>query len=405
MIKREENGATFRGRVRAALYGVAYGDAMGGPVEKLSAGEIAEKYGRVTSVDRRWHRLDEDEVSRNGRTRGHGIITDDTLMTICLMEVYTDLRRHIDAWDMAGPFVRKIAWEKRWIPELEKNTVLIERLFYPEKWIYHRLQLAACDPRQGGVGNMVNCGAAMYAAPIGIVNACNPAAAYNEAIGFMSGHQQSYGLEAAGVFAACVAEAFRPEATVRDIVQVALKHAKDGTFSAIEAATKLASDLKGSSRSYSEIVTTLHDAMLTFSPMGDDVRHGPEKAGQATAGYQPSRLLSIEELPLALAFIILNDGDFKGTIEDSINSGRDTDSIGIMAGAILGAMGGEATIDQATLAHIDGTNKLDILAIADAFSEAAKEILRDDLSRNASWQRSLSELGCQTTPVVKGKAT
>ena len=38
-----------------------------------------------------------------------------------------------------------------------------------------RLRLANCrSPRLGGVGNMVNCGAAMYAAPVGIVNAGDP---------------------------------------------------------------------------------------------------------------------------------------------------------------------------------------------------------------------------------------
>ena len=34
---------------------------------------------------------------------------------------------------------------------------------------------------------MINCGAAMYIAPIGIVNACNPKAAYDEAISFCTG--------------------------------------------------------------------------------------------------------------------------------------------------------------------------------------------------------------------------
>jgi hypothetical protein len=41
-----------------------------------------------------------------------------------------------------------------------------------------RLRLANADPRLGGVGNMVNCGAAMYAAPVGIVNAADPEGAY-----------------------------------------------------------------------------------------------------------------------------------------------------------------------------------------------------------------------------------
>ena len=32
------------------LHGVAYGDAMGAPVEKLSAAEIRSRYGRVTGT-------------------------------------------------------------------------------------------------------------------------------------------------------------------------------------------------------------------------------------------------------------------------------------------------------------------------------------------------------------------
>ena len=66
------------------------------------------------------------------------------------------------------------------------------------------------------------------------MNACNPKAAYDEAILFASGHQVSYGLEAAGVLAACVAKAFEPGVTVEDIVQTALTYAKDGTKQAIQ---------------------------------------------------------------------------------------------------------------------------------------------------------------------------
>ena len=47
--------------------------------------------------------------------------------------------------------------------------------------------LSSVDPRQGGIGNMVNCGAAMYIAPIGAVNAGDPKAAYDEAIAFAVG--------------------------------------------------------------------------------------------------------------------------------------------------------------------------------------------------------------------------
>ncbi|MBS3048108.1 ADP-ribosylglycohydrolase family protein [Enterobacter mori] len=371
---------SFSSRILGMLYGVAFGDALGGPVEKLSARQIQEKYGRVTSINQRWHRMDEPSSRRNNRIRGNGIITDDTLMTLCLMEVYDELGRHIDAWDMAGPFVRKIAWEPRWVPELDREALVIERLFYPEKWIFHRLQLAACDPRQGGVGNMVNCGAAMYAAPIGVINACNPTAAYQEAINFTLGHQQSYGLEAAGVFAACVSAAFIPGITLDAIVDIALQLAKDGTREAISATLDVACCYRGQPWDYLQVVDALHEALLPWSPMGDDLMHGPEKAGVPTMAYQPSRLMSIEELPMALAFCLLREGDFRGAVEDSINSGRDTDSIGVMSGAILGALHGNTIIEPDVLAGIEHANRLDLRAAALRFTETAQCIIQKDLS-------------------------
>jgi ADP-ribosyl-[dinitrogen reductase] hydrolase len=58
---------------RAVLLGVAVGDALGAPVEFMTPGEIATKYGRLQEmVGGGWLRL------RPGQ------ITDDTEMTLCL---------------------------------------------------------------------------------------------------------------------------------------------------------------------------------------------------------------------------------------------------------------------------------------------------------------------------------
>jgi ADP-ribosylglycohydrolase len=377
-------GSSLKGRVRALLHGIAIGDALGAPVEKLPAAEIASRYGRVSALDTEWHRMGAPASVRNGRVRGNGIVTDDTLMTLSLMAVYREVGRHIDAWDMADGMVRQIAWTPRYVPELEREAMLIERLFYPEKWIFQRLQLAACDPRQGGVGNMVNCGAAMYIAPVGVVNACDPRAAYDEAIAFASGHQQSYGLEAAGVFAAAVAAAFVPGATIHTVVEAALALAKDGTRNAIADIVAAARDLSRSGAAYDAVVARFHQVIAPYSPMGDDVQHGPQKAGVATAAYQPSRLLSIEELPLALGFAVLNGGEFRKSIEDGINSGRDTDSIGVMAGAILGAMHGESVIAPDDRDQLDRVNRFDLTAEADAFTATVRAILTDDRARAAA---------------------
>jgi ADP-ribosylglycohydrolase len=273
---------------------------------------------------------------------------------------------------------------------MQREANLIDRLFYPEKWIFQRHQLANCDPRQGGIGNMVNCGAAMYVAPIGVVNACDPRAAYDEAIAFAAGHQESYGLEAAGVFAAAVAAAFVPGTTIDAIVEIVLGLAKDGTRNAIADIADIAGKLKG--RDHAEVVDAFHAAIAPYSPMGDDVNHSIAKAGRLSTAYQPSRLGAIEELPLALGFALINDGAFRTSIEDGINSGRDTDSIGVMAGAILGPMHGESVIDEADRATLDSANRFDLTAAADRFTATTTEILLADRRAREAAERSRDSL-------------
>jgi ADP-ribosylglycohydrolase len=375
----------LQSRIRGMLHGIALGDALGAPVEKLSAAQIRERYGRVNSVMTRWHKMDLPPEQRNYRVRGDGIVTDDTLMTLALMNIYADVRRHLDAWDMADGMVRQIAWTKRWVPELGREAMLIDRLFYPEKWIFQRHQLSNCDPRQGGIGNMVNCGAAMYIAPIGAVNAADPKAAYNEAIAFASGHQESYGLEAAGVMAGAVAAAFVPGATIEQIFDTAVGLAKDGTRDALIAVGETARDLRGIGADHATVCDAFHTTIARFSVLGDDVNHSADKVGRLTDAYRPSRLQSIEELPLALGFCLLNNGDFRLSIEDGINSGRDTDSIGVMAGAILGALHGEDVIDPQDSRQIDAANRLDLNASADAFTQIVTTMLTAD--RAAASQR------------------
>lgn len=372
------NGSSFAGRVRGLIHGVAFGDAIGAPIEKLSAEEIREIYGRVDTINTAWYRDSQTQDLRKGRVRGNGIVTDDTFMTLALMEIYNDVKRHVDAWDMADGMVRQIAWRQRWIPELQRETALIERLFYPEKWIFQRHQLSSCDPRQGGIGNMVNCGAAMYIAPIGAVNPCDPLAAYNEAISFASGHQQSYGLEAAGVLAGAVAAAFVPNTDIEAIANTAYAIAKDGTKNAISEIVEAALKLRDKGADHRETVEVFQSVIRPFSPMGDDLNHREHKAGIATQNYQPSRFLSIEELPLALGFAIVAHGDFRQAVVDGVNSGRDTDSIGVMAGAILGAMHGDSVIDEEDARQLDKANKLDLNAETANFVAAATSIIEAD---------------------------
>ncbi|WP_270168700.1 ADP-ribosylglycohydrolase family protein [Paenibacillus sp. SYP-B4298] len=390
---------SFADRVRGVIFGTAYGDAMGAVVEKMTHARIKEQYGRVETVRTRWWKADWPEALRLGRMRGEGIVTDDTLMTLALMNVYCTERRHLDAYDMANEFVKEIAFRPRYIPEFGREALILDRLFYPEKHIYNRHVLANCEPREGGSGNMVNCGAAMYISPVGIVNACDPKAAYDEAILFASGHQISYGLEAAGVLAACVAKAFEPGVVVQDIVDTALHYAKDGTKRAIHDVCARALELRAEKEDRSRVVQALHEAIAPYSPIGDDVNRSIDKLGIPSNHYTPSRLFSIEELPMALGYILLHDGDLTEAVKDGASSGRDTDSIGVMIGAIVGAMQGAGAIPADDIAALEEASRQNLQTQCDRFIEAATAIIQQDLAYNERRQQLLHSIKIKAVEV------
>lgn len=353
------------GKVRGCLYGGAVGDALGGPAEGHRPDEIRARYGEITNFVEPWS-------GPSATIKGDGRYTDDTHMVQTLARMYVESDDHLDVYGFARRIVPLIADEPRWIPELGREAPLIERLFYPDKWLLMRLRLANADPRLGGVGNMVNCGAAMYAAPVGIVNACNPRAAYREAIEIFGAHQTSYGLEAAGVMAACVAEAFRPGATVSSIVETALDLAREGTRVAIASVIECArrqGEWRGA-------IGPLRDAMRPYDGAAEIYRD----RGNGTDDWQPSRERSIEELPLALAFLLITDGAFEQAVCGAANYGRDCDSIASMAGAILGALHGDTAIRPAWIARIDEANRVDLGAMARNLALVTERLQRRELA-------------------------
>jgi ADP-ribosylglycohydrolase len=360
-------------KILGCLYGGAAGDAIGAPAEWHYPDEIRERYGAITDLVDPW-----EGPSAIGK--GNGRFTDDTHMVRLLGQIYGEVGGHLDAFAFAERIVPLIADEKRWVAERGQEMFLIDRLFYPEKWLLMRLRLANADPRTGGIGNMVNCGAAMYAAPVGIVNAGDPEGAYREAIDIFSAHQTSYGLEAAGVMAACVAEALRPAATVESIVAVALGLAKEGTHRALSAVVDRARTL----RTWQDAILPLREAIRPFDGSAEI---GTDR-GNRTDDWTPSRLKSIEEVPIALGFLIVTGGDLEQSIFGGANYGRDCDSIAGMAGAIAGAMHGVGAVRPAWIDAIDRENRCDLRPLARDLTALATSLQQE---RYARAQRRASE--------------
>ncbi len=360
-------------RTTGALVGAAVGDALGGAVEGWSPEAIVERHGgRVTGIVEPFHR-DEWRTARPIAPyhKGDGHVTDDTLMTHALVRVYEKVRDHLDAYAVADHLVPELIGEPRWIPELGAEALPLQRVFLAEKWIVARLHYGHVDPREAGVGNIVNCGAAMYMAPVGVVNAGNPAGAYAEALDVAGAHQSSYGREAAGVFAAAVAAAFKPDATPESVVEDVLGLAKDGTRAAVEAVCEAAARFDD----FEAALGPLREAVAAFDTVG------PEYRKPSLGARRPSRLHAIEELPVALGMLLVGRGEFRHTVLGSVNYGRDCDSIATMSGAIAGALAGAAAVPEEWSGEIARASRLDLHAPAAALTLVAREVFARDLER------------------------
>lgn len=377
---------TLDDRITGALVGAAVGDALGGPVEGWTPEQIVDRHGgRVHGIVGPWH-----EDWRTARPiapyhKGDGHVTDDTLMTHALVRVYEVVRDHLDAYAVAEHLVPDLMTTPRWIPELEADALPLQRIFLAEKWIVTRLHYGHVDPREAGSGNIVNCGAAMYMAPVGLVNAGNPAGAYAEALDITGAHQSSYGREAAGVFAAAVAAACVPGATAGSVVESALSLAKDGTRSAIAAVCETAAR----HRDFESALAPLRAAVAPYDSVGPDYRN------PSLGARRPSRLHSIEELPIALGMLLVADGAYEGSVLGAVNYGRDCDSIATMAGAIAGALSGGSAIPPAWAKQVAEASRLDLHAPATALASVAREVFAHDRTRHHAHESAFTTL---TTP-------
>lgn len=95
-----KNISKQRNSIKGALFGVAVGDALGGPVEFMSPEAIAQNYGRVSSM-----------IGGGWLNLAPGEITDDTQMTLCVAEGIVEspgapiegIGRRFIQWANSGP--------------------------------------------------------------------------------------------------------------------------------------------------------------------------------------------------------------------------------------------------------------------------------------------------------------
>jgi ADP-ribosylglycohydrolase len=377
-------GDLLTDRAVGCLAGGAVGDALGGATEGWEADDIRAHFdGWVGGVVESIRRSRGIEKPFSPFHKGDGHVTDDTLMTRVLVHAYDVKRAHLDAYDVERLMLPEIVDKPTWIPELGREDLLYHRLFLAEKWLVLKLRYGHADPRDAGVGNIVNCGAAMYIAPVGIANAGDPLGAYGEALDLTAAHQSSYGREAAGVMAACVADAMRPDSTVESVIDTALRLAKDGTLRAVEAVAEVAAKLEGWRSG------GLGELRIAFSPF--DSVGGLYAAPELNARI-PSRLHAIEELPIALGLLVATGGDYTESVLGGVNYGRDSDSIAAMAGALAGAIGGVGTLRRDWVEEVSAASRIDVEETGRTMAIVAAEMFAKDTLRHEERAQTMTDL-------------
>jgi ADP-ribosylglycohydrolase len=215
------------------------------------------------------------------------------------------------------------------------------------------------------------------------MNAGDPERAYHEAIDLAGAHQTSYGREAAGVMAAAVAEGMSENATVQSILKAVQTLAKDGTKLAIEAALDAAAV-------HLDVLEAREDLRRAIEPF-DTVKtfSDRKKQGKGNANT-PSRIHSIEELPIALALFLTAGGDTMKTIIGGVNYGHDSDSIASMGGAIAGALNGKHSLPEELMKELDAVNKRSFKELSKTAYETAMTVIKKD---KAYFEKRINRIG------------
>lgn len=276
------------------LLGGLIGDAIGTPTENKHYRDIAQTYGWVT------------DFATDG--------TDDTVMKNLLCDALISTAGYATADDWAQ------VWLDNW------NVIFGEKraMFYIS--VIHtayKLKRSGAPPRMAALGNLPSSSSAMCISPVGIVNACNPGQAAAQAYSLASlihVHDVGFCQDGAACIAAAVSEAMKPAANVDSII----------------AAAKGA-PVPLSGREMRDRI----DAMLDLARETQDYTRFRESAyARADTLFCTIMCDARETVPLTLALLWLARGDMETAVTYAANFGRDSDTIGTMAGAIAGALHG-----------------------------------------------------------------
>jgi ADP-ribosylglycohydrolase len=300
--------------VYGCMIGGAIGDAMGAPVAGWNYWEIRETYGRLD-------RLMASPLRNTNQLPG-GVTAGTALRQYVALAIVRKVGR-ITPDDLA------CLWTDRGNSELFGSN---------ERAVYDKLA-SGMNPWASGRGASATGTATMSIAPVGIINATDPAQAYQDGYAIASVNQDGEEQDAAASLAAGLSAAVVPGTHFDDVLDTMKRH---GSF-LMKRAIDLTMDLAASSRSIEEFIGSFYAQMADWRMAGPVHQIRPVPEGYpARAKFCSSS--SLESIPVALALSVLSGGDINEGIIEGVNFGRASNTIACIVGGLLGALQGATLI-------------------------------------------------------------
>ena len=321
-----------------ALAGLALGDALGMPTQAMSPEQIRAVYGRITGL------VDGDASQPYAPGMPAGSVTDDTEQALLVASLLVRGRGSSSgrvAQD-AGEFAHALlAWEDSMI---ERGS--LDLLGPSTKAALERVR-AGEDPLTVGGAGTTN-GAAMRVTPIGIAMSTADPEAFADAVwsSCQVTHATRQGFQSAALVAAAVSMGI-------DTARSTTPNLRSLLWKALSYVDSLPE--RGAWTPDPDVVAATRRAMqLVANPASSSLECLVEQVGTSVASAQA----------IPMAFALLARDPSPQALLDAANIGGDTDTIGAIAGAILGAALGFEIFVGRGLAQVELASHLDLPSVA-----------------------------------------
>ena len=332
-----------------ALAGLALGDALGMPTQAMSPEQIRAVYGRITGL------VDGDTSQPYAPGMPAGSVTDDTEQALLIASLLvrgrgsSSGRVALNAVEFAHAL---LAWEDSMI---ERGS--LDLLGPSTKAALERVR-AGEDPLTVGGAGTTN-GAAMRVTPIGIAVSTEDPEAFAEAVwsSCRVTHATRQGFQSAALVAAAVSMGI-------DTVRTPSPDLRSLLWKAVTYVDSLPE--RGAWTPDPDVVAATRRAMqLVANPASSSLECLIDQVGTSVA--------SAHAIPMAFALLARDPSP--QALLDAANLGGDTDTIGAIAGAILGAALGVQVLPADSLSMIEEVSHLGLSGVAGDLLELRDQAL------------------------------